>query len=242
MENLYEQELVNFTQAERFEILLDAGCGTGVNILRLYSRVRKIIGIDYAFGSLQRCQKRIQAQKITNAYLCLGSVTTIPLPDCSVDRVLCLSVLQYLDDEEARLALREAVRVLTPGGMIILHVKNSSSLYWSTLRLAKQLKACLGGSTRIEYLRPFRWYVDELTSLNCDILDYNSLNLLVLEGMPKRVLSVLQRFELRYHDSPLFRSPFIRRHGAELKIKARLVAGPLEPERSETKTVARLSR
>jgi SAM-dependent methyltransferase len=225
IENLSEHELINFIEPREFETLLDVGCGTGVNVLRLHSRVRNIIGIDYAWGSLKRCQKRIQTNKIKNAYLYHASATAIPLPDCSVDRILCLSVLQYLDDVEFRQALREFVRVLTPGGTMILHVKNLSSLYWSTLWLAKKLKVLLGLSTRIEYFRSFRWYGNQLATLNCDVLDYNSFNLLYLDGMPKGILSHLQRFELRHHSDPFFRIPFIRRRGAELKIKARVVDG-----------------
>src|SRR5579863_4378759 len=134
IENLSEQELINFIEPGPSEILLDTGCGTGVNILRLHSQVRNIVGIDFAWGLLERCQKRIEAHRIKNAHLCHASATAIPLPDGSVDRILCLSVMQYLNDDEFRQALREFVRVLTPGGVIILHVKNLSSLYWSTLR------------------------------------------------------------------------------------------------------------
>ena len=233
IENLSEQELVNFTAPERLETILDAGCGTGVNILRLHSRARNIIGIDYAWGSLERCQKRIQTHRVTNAHLCLASVTAIPLPDCSVDRVLCLSVLQYMDDEEVRQVLRELVRVLSPGGVIILHVKNSSSLYWSTLRLAKALMGLLRRTNPLCYLRSFRWYAHELRRLNCTVLDYNSFNLLTFERMPKRLLSLLQRCELRYRHTRLLRTPAVRGRGADLKIKA-AVAGRGELHGSET--------
>jgi ubiquinone/menaquinone biosynthesis C-methylase UbiE len=221
IENLSERELVKFIGSSAPETILDTGCGTGVNILRLHSRVKRIIGIDYAWGLLERCQKRIQAHNIKNAYLCHASAMAIPLPDCSVDRILCLSVMQYLNDEEFRGVLREFTRVLTPEGVVILHVKNLSSLYWSTLWIAKRLKALLGMTTRIEYFRSFRWYVNELECANYRVVDYNSFNLLTLEGMPKGVLSFFQGFELRHHGDLLLRSPLLRRHGAELKIKAR---------------------
>ena len=204
IENLSEQELISFIEPREVETVLDAGCGTGVNILRLHSRVRNIIGFDYAWGSVQRCQKRMQSHNIKNAYVCHASATAIPLPDCSVDRILCLSVLQYLDDAEFRRGLREFVRVLSPGRVVILHVKNLSSVYWSTLWIAKKLKTLLGMSTRIEYFRSFGWYVNELAALNCRILDYNSFNLLYIDHMPKRMLSFFQRIELRHHSGALF--------------------------------------
>ena len=221
-ENLSERELLNFIEPKESETILDAGCGTGVNILRLHSRVRRIVGIDYARGSLERCRKSVQLQKIKNTHVCVASVTAIPLPGRSVNKVVCLSVLQYLGDEQARQALREFVRVLVPDGTIILHVKNLSSVYWSTLWLAKKVKVLLGGTTRIEYFRSFQWYANELAALECNVLGYDSFNLLLLDVMPQRLVATVRRFELRHHGSPFFRLSFVRRHGAELMVKARV--------------------
>jgi len=227
-ENLSEEELINFVEPREFETVLDAGCGTGVNVARFHSRVKHIIGIDYSEGSLERCKKRIEAQKVENAQLSAASVTRIPLPDGAVDKVLCLSVLQYLDDQEARNALREFVRVVAPGGVIILHVKNLSSIYWSTLWAAKTLKSFLGGRTRIEHFRTFHWYVNELTLLKCEILDYYSSNLFIVDVMSPSLISFVRGFELRHHGDALFRSPLLRRHGAELLLKVRIPGRHLE--------------
>jgi ubiquinone/menaquinone biosynthesis C-methylase UbiE len=219
-EDLSEKELISFIEPGELEVLLDAGCGTGLNIVRLHSRVRSIVGIDFAWGSLERCRSRVQAHQARNAQICQASISAIPLPDCSVDKILCLSVLQYLDDEEVRRVFREFVRVSSLGGIIILHVKNLSSLYWLTLRFAKKLKVFLGWTTEAYYLRSFRWYVNELASVNCRVLDYKSFNLLTLDFMPRWLVHYLQGLELRWNTGVIFRVPFIRRHGADLKIKA----------------------
>lgn len=221
-EDISERELINFVEPREFETILDAGCGTGVNIARFHSRVKEIIGIDYSRGSVERCQRRILAANVHNARVSTGSVTRIPLPDGVVDKVLCLSVLQYLDDQEFRKALREFARVVVPGGVIILHLKNLSSIYWSTLWAAKKVKAALHSLTQVEYFRTFSWYVNELRRLNCEILDYYSSNLLTIDVMPPGWISLVRRFELRRHGRALFRNPFLRRHGAELLLKARV--------------------
>lgn len=233
LENLSDTELIDFIEPKKFEIVLDAGCGSGVNVHRLHSRVKGIVAFDYSSGSVERCRKRIRAHQIENAEVFVASVSAIPLPDSCVDKVLCMSVLQYLNEQEVRRAFKEFVRVLTPGGIIILHVKNLSSLYWSTLWVAKKLKLLLGGSTRLEHLRSFRWYVNGLESVNCLVLDYNSFNMLYLDGMPRKVLTLFQTFELRHSRDLLFHLPFIRRHGAELKIKARIPARCPEETRAD---------
>lgn len=219
-ETLAEQEEISFIDPHVDETVLDAGCGTGVNILRVHSRVKNIVGFDYASASLTRCQKRLQNRGVRNADVYLASIAAIPLADRSMNRVLCLSVLQYLSDDEARHALRECLRVLVPGGVIVLHVKNSSSLYWFTLGIAKKLKRLLGQSTKLYNLRSFGWYEKELRAAGFRIIDYRSFNILTFHGTPMCITRVLQKAELKYRDRLPFRLWPIRRHGADLKIRA----------------------
>jgi ubiquinone/menaquinone biosynthesis C-methylase UbiE len=222
IENLSDEEVADFIDAKGQEVILDAGCGTGTNIMLLHSKVKRIIGIDYARGAIQRCQRWINAEKIQNVEVREASITKVPLPDCFVDKVICMSVLQYIDDRELNTALSEFRRVLRNHGVLVLHVKNLSSLYLSTLWAVKKIKLLLGGNTNVEYFRSFRWYVKRLRSLGFEIADYSSLNLLVLDGMPRRLLLLMQKFELRNHNRGLFKIGFIRRRGSDLKIKARL--------------------
>jgi ubiquinone/menaquinone biosynthesis C-methylase UbiE len=221
-EYLSAQELLSFIRPQGSDRLLDAGCGSGVNIVRLYSQVRNIVGIDYAFGSVERCRKRLQALGVRNVSLFVSPISDVPSAAGSYDKILCLSVLQYIDDDEVQKTLREFARLLSPQGEVILHVKNKSSFYWSTLLLAKRAMKVLG-SKRVTYnVRPFGWYKRELQNAGFRVVDFNSCNAFVFEAMPKSIVSCLQRFELRHYRSWLLRNSFIRSHGADLKIKARL--------------------
>jgi len=221
IEQLSEQELIKFIAPAESEIVLDAGCGTGMNILRIHSRVKRIVGIDFSSELLQRCRRRIQEHGIANAEVQEANVTAVPLPSCSVDKVLCMSVLHYLNDLEVRQALTEFVRVLRPGGVMVFHVKNLSSLYWATLRPAKKLKEVLKRTNLIEHVRRVRWYSDELASLGCSVEDYDSFNLFIIDKMPEKLVSAVRGFEIRHHNDVFFRSSFARSHGAELMIKAK---------------------
>ena len=133
-----------------------------------------------------------------------------------------MSVFHYLGDDQVREALREFARVLRPSGTLILHVKNSASIYLSTLRLAKRVKKLLGADVTFEHIRPFAWYGRELDAAGFRLADYNAFNLVIVEGMPQSLVQFLQRLELRHHRSAALRSGIVRRHGADLKLKARL--------------------
>jgi ubiquinone/menaquinone biosynthesis C-methylase UbiE len=222
IEDLSAQELLSFIDPQSTDVVFDGGCGTGVNILLLHSTVKKIVGMDYSAGAIERCRRRIGSKDIENAEVSEGSITHIPLPDCSVDKVVCMSVLQYMDDKEVNLAFTEFARILKDNGIVILHVKNLASLYLSTLWLGQQAKLLLGKQCRLGHYRTYGWYAKALTAFGFDIVDYNSFNLLMLPKMPTRLVSYLKKVELHNYSSPLLRLGWIRRHGSDLKIKAAL--------------------
>jgi SAM-dependent methyltransferase len=220
MERLSEMELLDFIDARETDTLLDAGCGTGVNILLLHARVRRIIAMDFAGAAVTRCQRRLAEHGITNAEVSQGDITATNLPPASVDRILCMSVWQYMDDAQVRSALREFARVLKPGGRLVLHVKNLSSLYLSTLWLIKRVLLALRRETNLEYFRTFGWYARELKAAGLGLEAYRSLNLFIVERMPRSLVLWLQRFELSHQGQWPFTSAFLRRRGSDLKLRA----------------------
>jgi ubiquinone/menaquinone biosynthesis C-methylase UbiE len=223
LESLSNDEMLAFIKPRPNETILDAGCGTGANICLLKGYVTTIIGMDYTAGAVGRCARRVTESGLESVMLLQGSVTHIPLKDSSVDRLICMSVIQYLTDTEVRAVIKEFGRVLKSGGQAVLHVKNLSSLYLSTLAIAKYLKGLLRRrSVRSEYFRRFGWYIAELEAGGFSIADYSSLNVLMVEGMPKSLLNALQRLELRHQGSSLVRRTRLRRIGSELKIRAML--------------------
>jgi len=224
MELLSQVELLDFIDARPTDTLLDAGCGTGANILLLHSRVDRIIAMDYASAAVERCRKRLAAHGIVNAEVLQGEISATNLPDASVDRILCMSVLQYIDDEQVRSAFREFARVLRGRGTLVLHAKNLCSLYLSTLWLTKRLFLALNKETKLEYFRTFDWYVKELTAAGFRIETYRSLNVLMLERMPRRLVLWLQRIELSHQAKWPLSSALLRRLGSDLKLRAQLAA------------------
>jgi ubiquinone/menaquinone biosynthesis C-methylase UbiE len=222
IEDLSKRELLAFINPRSEDIILDVGCGTGSNELLLHSSVKRVIGMDCATGALDRCQRRIETHRIENVEFIRGDATHLPLPDNAVDKVLCMSVFQYLDDAEVRTALKEFSRVLKSSGVLILHVKNKSSLYLSTLCAAKKLKMFFGMQTKLEHIRSYRWYITELRDAGFEVLAYNSFNIVMIELIPIRWRLFLQKWELKQHNKFPFRIGFLRRRGADLKIKARL--------------------
>ena len=178
--------------------------------------------MDYSKAAVARCQKRLADNGMNNVEVFQGDITSIPIPDGTVDRILCMSVLQYIDDAQLRAAFQEFSRILKKGGHLILHVKNLASLYLSTLWLMKRLCLALGRDTKLEHLRTFRWYSLNFEELGFHVSNYRSVNFFTVEGMPRKLVLWLQKIELSHRNRFPFSSGLLRRHGTDLKIRAQL--------------------
>jgi SAM-dependent methyltransferase len=92
--------------------ILDAGCGPGGNGAWL-ARYGTVVGVDISPHALAFVHAR--RPEILPAR---ASLTALPFPRGSFDLVVALTVLCSVDDDG--LALRELVRVLAPGGALLL--------------------------------------------------------------------------------------------------------------------------
>src|SRR5262249_53754619 len=99
----------------------------------------------------------------------LGDATRIPLPSASVDAVMCIWVVHHLTDHQLEQVLRESLRVLVPGGRMILFdpVMNRSRWIGRTLwrldrrsnpRTAEQLRMLLENKFKVAHWDRFAVY------------------------------------------------------------------------------------
>ena len=96
--------------------VLDAGCGDGAIASLLAPRCRSLTCLDSSARMLQAARRRLRAQR--NVAFAAADVHALPFPDGHFDHVLLLHVLTYAEHPE--LALREAGRVLRPGGDLVI--------------------------------------------------------------------------------------------------------------------------
>lgn len=103
--------------------VLDAGCGTGTNSVRLSNAGFSVTGVDFSTFALDRARESATALPIEFQR---GDLTRLSFPDDSFDAVFCMGVLMHIPDLEA--ATSELVRTAKPGGWIVLSETNESSL------------------------------------------------------------------------------------------------------------------
>ena len=95
--------------------ILENGCGVGMYVEHLAPYGGQTIGLEYDFE--RAAEARTRSPNIINA-----AGESFPLPSGTFDLILSHEVLEHvLDDAQA---VREMVRVLKPGGRIVLFVPN----------------------------------------------------------------------------------------------------------------------
>lgn len=99
---------------------LDLGCGLGLQTAEMRRRGYDVIGLDPSVGLLAVGQQRLGPSPVIS-----GSALELPFADESLDFVYAIGVLHHLPGREGqRTALQEIVRVLRPGGRLLVHESN----------------------------------------------------------------------------------------------------------------------
>jgi SAM-dependent methyltransferase len=120
--------------------VLDAGCGPGRFALDLARRGCTLTLVDLSPTQLDLARQRLETARlldIVQAFHCLDMVDMHELGDESFDAVVCYGAALSYTYDRYETALGELVRVLRPGGPLLISV---DSLY-GTLRLIGPLDA-----------------------------------------------------------------------------------------------------
>jgi len=99
--------------------VLDLGCGTGTLTTLIKQRygVSEVVGLDPDPHALARAMRKA-ARAGASVRFDRGYADELPYPDASFDRVFSSFMFHHLQEEDRKLALNEARRVLVPGGSL----------------------------------------------------------------------------------------------------------------------------
>jgi SAM-dependent methyltransferase len=97
-------------------VVADLGCGTGQITADLAPYVHRVIGVDNSAAMLKAARRRLT--NLSNTELRRGELTSIPIDDASCDCALIVLALTYIPDPSA--AIKEAARILKPGGKVVI--------------------------------------------------------------------------------------------------------------------------
>jgi SAM-dependent methyltransferase len=114
-------------------VILENGCGVGMYVDHLAPHAGEIIGLEYDFQRALEAHRGV-AQALINARIVCAAGEGLPFPGEKLDLILSHEVLEHVADD--RQALEEMVRVLKPGGRIVVFAPNrgypfeTHGVYW----------------------------------------------------------------------------------------------------------------
>lgn len=98
--------------------VLDLGTGTGRALELLAPQAHSCLGIDASFAMLALARGRLAERQLANCRVRRADAYRLPLPSSSQDVVMAQMLLHHAEDPPSM--LREAARVLRPGGMLLV--------------------------------------------------------------------------------------------------------------------------
>jgi ArsR family transcriptional regulator len=112
------RSLVELTVAAPIGDLVDIGCGHGRILTLLASRARRAVGVDIDSDARRFARAQLLLAGLPNCTLRQGDMYRLPLADNDFDTAILDDVL--FAAERPRDAIAEAVRILRPGGRLLL--------------------------------------------------------------------------------------------------------------------------
>jgi len=233
LEYVHEREQqVSFVSQKRIVIqmllggrgrLLEVGCGPGIMLPDLLAMGFDVRAIDVSAEMIRRAEQRMTGHPLARrCRLAVGDVERLEFGEGAFDAVLAMGVLEYLPACDG--ALREMVRVLRPGGHLVLTVPNRAAAYHVASSAYLAARRLVGRPRRAAYpARPFLpWTLDRrLARLGMRKIESQACNFIFfpLKELHERASDALNRAL-----SPISRLPIAPLLGAQYVVKAQKTA------------------
>ena len=157
----WAERLIEHTNLQDGDRVLDVGCGTGIVARRAAAHVGEqgtVVGVDINEGML-KVAKTAAADLTPRIEWRQEDATTLSFPDEAFDVIFCQQALQFI--ERPAVALREIRRVLAPNGRIAVSVLRSLAFNAGYDKLAGALERHVGAEAGMMMRSPFRGYSRE---------------------------------------------------------------------------------
>lgn len=113
------ERLLELAALRPHETVLDLGAGTGLLSLAAARQAGRVYALDVSGAMCRHLARKFVALDLRNAHVVHSSAARVPLASDSVDAVVSNYCFHHLRDDDKAKALKEALRVLRPGGRLV---------------------------------------------------------------------------------------------------------------------------
>ena len=117
--NQWTGSFVETLHSASINTILDLGCGTGNDVVRLAKAGFQVIGLDYSVTGIQQASKKATAP---TRFVVADMAHPLPFAASSFDAVMSNVALHMFADRETRAVFRDIRRILRPNGLFVFHL------------------------------------------------------------------------------------------------------------------------
>lgn len=123
------------------EVVVDMGTGRGeLPVLAARWGAAEAVGVEYSAAAVRLAEQTVAAHGVGDRVRVVqADARAVPLPDGHADLVMFVDVVEHLAPSELDAALREALRILRPGGRVHIHTFPTRTMYDVTYRVLRSL-------------------------------------------------------------------------------------------------------
>ena len=130
----YESKLLlEMLKPQPGELILDAGCGTGIFTADIVETGARVVGLELALAMLLRALTKFPSQTFQPV---IGDMRCLPFADDSFQKTISITAIEFIQD--AKTAVGELFRVTKPKGYIVVATLNSLSPWAQQRKAAAQ--------------------------------------------------------------------------------------------------------
>ncbi len=115
------------------EVILDAGCGTGIFTADILETGARVVGLELALSMLRRALTKFPGRTFQPV---IGDIRRLPFADDSFQKTISITAIEFIQD--AKTAVEELFRVTKSKGLIVVATLNSLSPWAQQRKAAAQ--------------------------------------------------------------------------------------------------------
>jgi len=118
--------ILYFLKPRTGEKILDMGCGVGSFAYHCAKAGARTCGVDYSNESILIAKQLTKELGVgaNTEFICRDAAEKLPFDDRSFDKIVAADFIEHIDDIQKRAVLSEMIRLLKPGGIMIIFTPN----------------------------------------------------------------------------------------------------------------------
>ena len=114
-----------FLKSANIKTVLDLGCGTGNDVLRLVQQGFTVIGVDFSDEAVRQGREKAEQLKLNAQFIVADMAKRLPFDSATFDAVMSNVAIHMFSDQITRELFQEIRRIVRPNGLFVFHVNST---------------------------------------------------------------------------------------------------------------------